>query len=402
PIVASAVTAVQSFAKSNYDTLLSPRDMRSLLKETGTPQGSGGNIGPLPNIKTAIETLEEELGGPDTVTWTLSVTNGSGSGKYSEGTIIPVSAKDSAGYIFTEWTGDVDVLAAVNEKNTDVTMGTADVHITATYEQDTVIVDTLNPSTNLLDWAYWGAYTDDFGGSAVDTGTALLQSETAAAEFTIGSSDSVSGEWSYGGISATLPPADTNTLDQVTHIKVIYTADNNFTLTLPQAPLDETGESYGAAMAATESSADTLLLAVKDFAQPDWSSSTTALDPSAVKGLIFEPVLPYGGGNATISISEVILYNYQGGTETATTTLETTAPTASQTIVKQGDQLILRGFTDQAGTVSIYSLQGRLLLERTVDLSAGSFRLKHPKGITGMNIIRVETGEETLMQKLQF
>jgi subtilisin family serine protease len=55
PIVASAVVAVQSWYKARTGSVLAPRAIRALLINTGIPQGSGGHIGPLPNIKAAIE-----------------------------------------------------------------------------------------------------------------------------------------------------------------------------------------------------------------------------------------------------------------------------------------------------------------------------------------------------------
>ncbi|WP_143305134.1 S8 family serine peptidase [Chitinophaga vietnamensis] len=58
PIVASAVIAVQSWYKLNKGGVLAPRAMRTLLINTGTAQGSGGHIGPLPNIKAAIQSLQ--------------------------------------------------------------------------------------------------------------------------------------------------------------------------------------------------------------------------------------------------------------------------------------------------------------------------------------------------------
>ncbi len=59
PLVASAAVAVQSYAKLALGRVLSPTEMKSLLVETGTPQGvpSTGHIGPLPNIRAAIEAL---------------------------------------------------------------------------------------------------------------------------------------------------------------------------------------------------------------------------------------------------------------------------------------------------------------------------------------------------------
>ncbi|NSL85905.1 S8 family serine peptidase [Chitinophaga sp. Mgbs1] len=57
PIVASAVISVQSWYKARTGKVLAPRKIRSVLISTGTAQGTGGHIGPLPNIKTAIEWL---------------------------------------------------------------------------------------------------------------------------------------------------------------------------------------------------------------------------------------------------------------------------------------------------------------------------------------------------------
>lgn len=57
PIVVGSAALIQSFAKKDHDKVLSPKEMRTLLKETGVAQGSGGPIGPLPNVKAAMEKL---------------------------------------------------------------------------------------------------------------------------------------------------------------------------------------------------------------------------------------------------------------------------------------------------------------------------------------------------------
>lgn len=63
-VVTCAVVAIQSWYKASNGTVLAPRAMRELLINTGIPQGQGtgsgedtGHIGPLPNIKAAIESL---------------------------------------------------------------------------------------------------------------------------------------------------------------------------------------------------------------------------------------------------------------------------------------------------------------------------------------------------------
>lgn len=61
PIVASAVALVQDYAETFLGRDISPREMRTLLIETGITQGAGGLVGPLPNIRAAIERLSDEI-----------------------------------------------------------------------------------------------------------------------------------------------------------------------------------------------------------------------------------------------------------------------------------------------------------------------------------------------------
>lgn len=53
PIVASSAALLQSLAEATHACRFSPLALRQLLIDTGTPQGSGGHIGPLPNLFTA-------------------------------------------------------------------------------------------------------------------------------------------------------------------------------------------------------------------------------------------------------------------------------------------------------------------------------------------------------------
>lgn len=57
PIVTGAGAILNSIHRTDYGTPLDPLALRSLLASTGTPQGSGGNIGPRPNVRAAIESL---------------------------------------------------------------------------------------------------------------------------------------------------------------------------------------------------------------------------------------------------------------------------------------------------------------------------------------------------------
>lgn len=57
PIATSAVALVQSYARRRLGRSMTSRELRQLLIDTGIPQGRGGHIGPLPNIRAAIQAI---------------------------------------------------------------------------------------------------------------------------------------------------------------------------------------------------------------------------------------------------------------------------------------------------------------------------------------------------------
>ncbi len=58
-IVATSIVSLQSYAKNEFGVILKPKEVKDLLISTGTPQGAGGHIGPLPNIKRMFKKIEE-------------------------------------------------------------------------------------------------------------------------------------------------------------------------------------------------------------------------------------------------------------------------------------------------------------------------------------------------------
>lgn len=61
PIVTACVVALQSYYYSQTNSYMTPLQMRQLLIDTGIPQGSGGHIGPIPNMQSAIERINQTL-----------------------------------------------------------------------------------------------------------------------------------------------------------------------------------------------------------------------------------------------------------------------------------------------------------------------------------------------------
>lgn len=63
PVVASAAVLVQSYYHQQTGNYMTPTEMKNLLVATATPQGGNitQKIGPLPNVRAAIENLNETL-----------------------------------------------------------------------------------------------------------------------------------------------------------------------------------------------------------------------------------------------------------------------------------------------------------------------------------------------------
>lgn len=57
PFVAAAAVALQSFAKDYLGWRLTPREIREILIDTGIPQGTGGHIGPFPDMVAAADVV---------------------------------------------------------------------------------------------------------------------------------------------------------------------------------------------------------------------------------------------------------------------------------------------------------------------------------------------------------
>jgi hypothetical protein len=61
PMVVGAVLAIQGALRAAGEPLLDPTAMRDLLVSTGLAQGTGGHIGPLPNVPAAFAALNLPL-----------------------------------------------------------------------------------------------------------------------------------------------------------------------------------------------------------------------------------------------------------------------------------------------------------------------------------------------------
>ncbi len=117
-VAADPAPVGKAFARWSGDTLY--------LAATRAPQTTFT----MPEQASRIEAVYEAL-----PTYPLTVTNGSGSGEYLEGTIVAISADTPPeGAFFVNWTGDVAFLLNPGANTTQVTMPARAVAVTAYFE----------------------------------------------------------------------------------------------------------------------------------------------------------------------------------------------------------------------------------------------------------------------------
>lgn len=134
PIVASAVVALQSYSKARYNYTLSPVEMRRLLIETGTPQGTGwsSNV-PQPDIRAAMADLDKSINNLDLQAYPAEAGLVYGSGNYFAGNAVPVYARANDGWSFTGWSGDTVYLSNSTLDSALVEMPKMSVRLTANF-----------------------------------------------------------------------------------------------------------------------------------------------------------------------------------------------------------------------------------------------------------------------------
>lgn len=91
------------------------------------------------------------------VFYTLTITNGIGSGSYTNQHRVIITADTAPGKAFSRWIGDTQYVASVTSSTTTVTMPTQAVVLTATYKYDLVVSNVTvsqRPGTKLVDIVY--------------------------------------------------------------------------------------------------------------------------------------------------------------------------------------------------------------------------------------------------------
>jgi len=100
PFVAAACVIIQDKAQ-DYGRRLTPWEMRYILTETGIPQGTGGHVGPFPDLRAALDLTDEFARG----TWVDFSYSGVENGTFEEpyNTLAEgVAAATSGGYVIVK------------------------------------------------------------------------------------------------------------------------------------------------------------------------------------------------------------------------------------------------------------------------------------------------------------
>jgi len=125
------------------------------------------------------EEIHAYLEGPPPVTFELSVQNGKGSGPCVEGSLRIISAdKPAYGYVFDQWTGDVETIQDVYGAQTTLTMPGNDISVEAIYKEAP------HYELNISVAGSGSVMTNPAGGSFLQgTGVALIPVESGEATF---------------------------------------------------------------------------------------------------------------------------------------------------------------------------------------------------------------------------
>ncbi len=159
------------------------------------------------------DAVGDDCGWVDAITWTpkysLSVTDGSGDGYYTNGTLVPISADaPSANHKFVRWTGETNGITDVFCPSTSLLMPQTNVSVAASYEsmfhtltiqhgvgsgvylEGSKVSISANPDPMYLEFAGW---TGDAAGFLTDTAvrTTTLTMPTRPASLTATYCDSV-------------------------------------------------------------------------------------------------------------------------------------------------------------------------------------------------------------------
>ncbi|KMQ51072.1 polysaccharide deacetylase [Chitinispirillum alkaliphilum] len=303
----------------------------------------------------------------DEETFTLTVTNGTGSGEFATGRKITITAgAPPEGHRFKAWTGDVDGIEDVTSPTTTITIGSSNVTVTATYEE--LGDDYFKNTGNIATTAYWSPAADEFGSTA-DTGDAVLINDIATMNYDIAPMEPETENWTWVSFIASFD----NDLSNLNKVRITYRSAAALEIALDQPPLSDAGTSYKAQIPAS-SDWNTVEVSIDEFAQPTWADDAD-LDLSVVVSISLSPVIAdYEAGQAgTIEVKELVFYGvtWDNNSVILSTPGQRDINALSITGVNAA-ALNVDVPTSGNYTISVHSINGSLILRDTRRFTGGT------------------------------
>lgn len=297
--------------------------------------------------------------------YTLNVENGTGSGEYGEGDVVTVVAKDSAGYLFDGWSGDIDLLISVNSKTTRLQMPAEDVSIAATYR--------------LFD--------------LVPLAQSSIVGAAAGSEYAEGwsAAKAVDGDISTFWHNATdgtddLPTEITFELDDYYRLSGFALQSRQDSegsrIKAYKCEVSSDGISWKGVIAGElENNSENQIVPFKELTE---DVNSVRITVAGTHGELLK-----------VSVAEFNLY-YQP--EVGVTNTKTSIK--SRSIIHKNGTISLAGFSESSMKVSLYSLNGRQIFSKRVLLNQGAAALNLPRVNRGVVLLQLETSDQTIVQKL--
>lgn len=325
---------------------------------------------------------QNDNAGPFTLN--ITATNGTVSASpqqstYPKGTVVTLTAVPNTDYAFTGWSGG----ATGTSTTVQVTMN-ANTNVTANFKYQPA---SCANSIELLSTGSFAVYKDAIGS------TATLTDNTPTKVSVAWTMPKRGTDWPWLNLDGYLP---SGTMDGACSIAITYKSDQPLVLSLPQAPLSETGESYmiklGIAATSTTISKD-----ITAFAQPSWATTVLPIDLSKVSGVSVSPDVDTqaAGLSGSFEISSLKIYGLG-----ATTVLNEALKGVSLLTINSSN-LILTSEIAKEYSINLYTIDGKKVFSTTQLLNEGQNNIAIGHTLTsGIYMINIQNDVTSVTEKL--
>lgn len=304
---------------------------------------------------------------------------------YTKDEQVTLTPKPASGYVFESWAGSVNSL----EDTITITMDENKL-IYAIFRTAPITCDS---SLNTFHQATFSAAKDGLGSKAVMSRT-------------YGATPSISLDWEMVKRTSQWPwleldikyPID---LFGMCSMDITYSSDKPLVLSLMQAPLSGTGESYQIELP-VQATAVSITKNITDFKQPSWATTILPLDLTKVTSIAISPNIDTetAADKGKFTFSELQLYGLY-------------LPTPVGAGIQTFDNLNVNMYTDvlhnlhvqvnetNTYTIHVFTMEGKMLFNTSRLIAAGSDMFNLPASLNkGIYIVRISTNKGIGVKKV--